>query len=131
MQFLRGEAESGQAPCLRGGLQGKGADLREFKRFRIRGPEGSAKQEPFTTNARTGHKTEGLLHRIRKERERTYLSQSIQRGIAAAQKNKNVHIGVGATLVALQGEAEASPTQLSNTTAINKNDITPSLTLPP
>jgi hypothetical protein len=27
-------------------------------------------------------------------------------------KDKNVHIRVGATLVALQGEAEASPTQL-------------------
>ena len=113
MQFLRREAESGQAPCLRGGLQGKGPDLREFKRFRIGGPEGSAKQEPFTTNARTGHKTEGLLHRIRKEREKTCLSLSTQSGIAAAKKkDKNVHIRVGATLVALQGEAEASPTQL-------------------
>ncbi len=28
------------------------------------------------------------------------------------KKDKNVHIRVGATLVALQGEAEASPTQL-------------------
>jgi hypothetical protein len=42
------------------------------------------------------------------------VAKRTQRGTAATKKkDKNVHIRVGATLVALQGEAEASPTQFS------------------
>ena len=40
------------------------------------------------------------------------LTEITERHSRNQKKDKNVHIRVGATLVALQGEAEASPTQL-------------------